>query len=407
MSPTKTVSSNDGADLPNTSQTLVGRRPQVRADLQSLEGYHSPQVEVDVRLNTNEAPGPPPPEFALAVATAAQSIDWHRYPDRSATKLRTALAALHNVEVDQIFVANGSNEVLQTVLLTFAGFERLVATFEPTYALHQHLARITGSSCLTQDRDSDFLIDVPQATALLEKSKPAVTFICSPNNPTGVVEPREAVIDLLKAVRDIGGLLVVDEAYGQFAPWSALELVDEDTPLVVTRTYSKTWAMAGARIGYLIGPAWLVAELEKVVLPYHLDSMKQAAGCAALDFVADMEVRVSEIVSERARLEVALEALGARVWPSGANFILFQPPESNGDAVWAGLVERSILIRNTASWQHLEGCLRVTVGTAADNDRFLEALGDVLQSAERPRKTPDVVSNSTPDPATPAQKDAS
>ncbi len=360
------------------------RRPAVRDDLRSMEGYHSPQVEVEVRLNTNEAPGPPPPAFAQAVADAALSIDWHRYPDRAATDLRQRLADLHQVDVEQVFCANGSNEVLQTLLLTFAGFGRSVLTFEPTYALHAHLARITGASCIAGQRDDDFLIDSASALAVLSEQEPAVTFVCSPNNPTGIVEPRETVLAMLEGVATYGGLLVVDEAYGQFAPWSALELVQEDTPLVVTRTYSKTWAMAGARLGYLIGPRWLVAELDKVVLPYHLDAMKQAAGLAALDFMDDMHTRVAAIVEERGRVEAALLDLGAAVWPSGANFILFRPPGRDADRVWRGLVEQSVLVRNTASWQHLHGCLRVTIGTASDNDRFLAALGKVLASLGNP-----------------------
>lgn len=355
-------------------------RPAVRQDLQALEGYHSPQVEVNVRLNTNEAPGPPPAAFAEAVADAATSIAWHRYPDRSATELRAALAKTHNVDTEQVFVANGSNEVLQTVLLTFAGTGRQVATFEPTYALHQHLARIVGSDAIASKRTDDFLVDCDAAVAMMDSEQPAVTFVCSPNNPTGIVEPEETVRSLLDAAGRNGGLLVVDEAYGQFAPWSALELVAEDSPLVVTRTYSKTWAMAGARIGYLIGPRWLVAELDKVVLPYHLDAMKQAAGLAALSFVDDMEVRVASIVAERERLQLALGDRGATVWDSGANFVLFRPPHGDADQVWQGLVNESVLIRNTASWPYLDGCLRLTIGTPADNDLFLAALDVVLAS---------------------------
>ncbi|MEM7324637.1 MAG: aminotransferase class I/II-fold pyridoxal phosphate-dependent enzyme, partial [Actinomycetota bacterium] len=175
--------------------------------------------------------------------------------------------------------------------------------------------------------------------------------------------------------------LVVDEAYGEFAPRSAVDLLDEETPLVVTKTYSKTWAMAGARLGYLLGPAWLVAKLEMVVLPYHLDAVKQAAGLAALRFVDSMNARVAGIVEERGRILARLSELGAEVWPSSSNFVLFRPPMA-GDQVWQALVDRSVLVRNTASWDHLDGCLRVTVGTAEENQRFLEALADILQGGE-------------------------
>jgi histidinol-phosphate aminotransferase len=185
----------------------------------------------------------------------------------------------------------------------------------------------------------------------------------------------QAVLELTRAA---GGLLVVDEAYGQFAPWSALELVSPDVPLVVTRTFSKTWSMAAARLGYLVGPAWVVDELEKVVLPYHLDAFKQAAAVAALEHVEEMNERVASLVEERGRLVAALSELPVDVWPSGANFVLFRPRPVEGAKVWRALVERSVLVRNCASWPRLEGCLRVTIGTTDEDDAFLAALQEVL-----------------------------
>ena len=236
-------------------------RPAVRDDLRALEGYHSAQVDVQVRLNTNESPAPPPAAWTEALAEAVRRIDWHRYPDRQARALREALAAHHGVAPEQIFAANGSNEVLQTLLLTFAGAGRTVATFEPTYQLHGHIARITGATTVEGERSADFTLDLDEVRRVVATHRPHVTFLCSPNNPTGGVEPP----DLVRATLALEpGLLVVDEAYGQFARWSAMELVDEDRPLVVVRTFSKTWSMAAARLGYLVGPAWLVAELDKV-----------------------------------------------------------------------------------------------------------------------------------------------
>jgi histidinol-phosphate aminotransferase len=179
-------------------------------------------------------------------------------------------------------------------------------------------------------------------------------------------------------VASVDGLLVLDEAYGQFSPFSGETLLGAEVPLVVSRTYSKTWAMAAARLGYLLGPAWLVEDLEKVVLPYHLDALKQEAGLAALGFLDEMEERVTLIVEERGRIETSLTELGATVWPSGANFILFRPPAGNGEEVWQRLVDASVLVRNTASWDHLAGCLRVTVGTPGDNTRFLTAFREAI-----------------------------
>jgi len=349
-----------------------------RDDLVALEGYHSPQVSVDVRLNTNEAPEPPPAAWVADVARAATEVDWHRYPDRAATELRTAIGKAHGVGPEQVFAANGSNEVLQCLLLTYGGPGRSVGVFEPTYALHSHLAHITGTGVLVGERTADFALDPDEVDRVVTGGRPPVTFLCSPNNPTGVVEPEAAVRDVLARVEAVDGLLLVDEAYGQFAPWSALTLVDDDAPLCVTRTFSKTWSMAAARLGYLVGPAWLVAELDKVTLPYHLDALKQAAGRLALDYQDEMDQRVATIVEERGRLTARLADLPVDVWPSGANFILFRPHSGDGDGVWQALVDRSVLVRNCASWPRLDGCLRVTIGTPEEDDRFLAALEEIL-----------------------------
>jgi histidinol-phosphate aminotransferase len=346
-----------------------------RDDLALMAGYHSPQVEVAVRLNTNEAPEPPPPAFLEALTAALAEIEWHRYPDRSYTALREAIAAHHGVDPAQVFAANGSNEVLQTLCLAYGGPGRTVATFEPTYALHSHIARITATGVATGERTDDLDLDLDEVRRVLRDAQPAITFLCSPNNPTGMVDDEATVREVLGLVP---GLLVVDEAYGQFSPWSALELVADDLPLVVTRTYSKTWSMAAARLGYLVGPRDLVAQLDQVVLPYHLDALKQVAGRIALDFAPEMRARVAGLVEERGRLVARLQELPVDVWPSGANFVLFRPRERDGAAVWRALLERSVLVRDCSSWPRLDGCLRVTIGTAAEDDVFLAALEETL-----------------------------
>jgi histidinol-phosphate aminotransferase len=347
----------------------------VRDDLRQLEGYHSPQVSVRVRLNTNESPEPPPVAWRDALAAELSRVDWHRYPDRAATDLRTAIGALHRVGPQQVFAANGSNEVLQTLLLAFGGHGRTVATFEPTYQLHGHIARITGTATVEGERAADFTMDLDVVGRVLESAPPVITFLCSPNNPTGMVESESVVREVLRLAP---GIVVVDEAYGQFAPWSALDLVKDDGALVVTRTYSKTWSLAAGRLGYLVGPSWLVADLDKVVLPYHLDAAKQIAGRLALRFTDEMEARVKAIVAERERLNAALRELPVDVWPSGANFILFRPRQHPGQEVWEGLLARDVLVRNCASWPRLTDCLRVTIGTPDEDDAFLAALSEVL-----------------------------
>ncbi len=210
---------------------------------------------------------------------------------------------------------------------------------------------------------------------VLAEVAPAITFLCSPNNPTGMLDDEATVRDVLDLAP---GLLVVDEAYGQFAPWSALDLVSDDRPLVVTRTYSKTWSMAAARLGYLVGPRALVAQLDQIVLPYHLDAVKQAAGRIALDFDDAMRTRVAGLVEERGRLLARLSELPVTVWPSAANFVLFRPDGRDGAAVWQALLDRSVLVRDCSSWPRLDGCLRVTIGTPTEDDAFLAALEEIL-----------------------------
>ena len=219
-------------------------RPEPRDDLRALEGYHSAQVEVAVRLNTNESPYPPPAEFMADWLAALADAPFNRYPDREAAELRAALAQHLGQPAARIFPANGSNEVLQTILLTYGGHGRRALVFEPTYALHSHLARITATEVVEGERDDTMAIDLDSAAELIEQHRPAIVFVCSPNNPTGTVEPREVVTRLLDLVAANGGLLVVDEAYGEFAAWSALELVNDTAPLVVVHTYSKVWSMA-------------------------------------------------------------------------------------------------------------------------------------------------------------------
>ena len=201
-------------------------------------------------------------------------------------------------------------------------------------------------------------------------------FVCSPNNPTGTVEPRATIERLLDAT---DGLVVVDEAYGEFAPWSALELVHDDRPLVVVRTYSKVWSMAALRLGFAVAPPWVVEELEKVVLPYHLDTATQIAGRLALELRDEMGSRVHRLVAERERVEARSRTFdGITRFESGANFVLFSVA-GDGHALWERLVAQGVLVRDFSRWPRLEDCLRVTIGTPEENDAFLAALHVSLQ----------------------------
>jgi histidinol-phosphate aminotransferase len=357
--------------------------PKPRPDLATLDGYHSPQLDVAVRLNTNESPYPPPQAFVDAWVGALREVPLHRYPGRSAEGLRAGIARWLGQPPSRVFAANGSNEVLQTLLLTYAGAGRRALVFEPTYALHSHIAHITGTAVVEGERRDDYTVSPTEARMLIEAERPAVVFLCSPNNPTGVVEPRATVEALLAAVLDHGpGLLVVDEAYGEFADWTAAELVGDDVPLVVVRTYSKIWSLAAMRLGYAIAPAPIVEQLVEVVLPYHLSAATQVAGMEALRFEPEMRERVSALVAERARLGEALARLpGLTVYPSGANFVLVRFA-GDAHALWQRLVERGVLVRDFSARPRLAGCLRITVGTPDEDEALLDALRESLKEVE-------------------------
>ncbi len=358
----------------------MGPTVPVRDDLVGLTGYHSAQVDVEVRLNTNESPLPPPEEWLAELTDEVRHIDFNRYPDRQASGLRVALAAYHDVDPSQVFCANGSNEVLQCLLLAYGGAGRTAAVFEPTYALHRHIASLTATGVVSGWRAPDFRLDLDVVDDVLATAQPIVTFLCSPNNPTGRAEPSDVVEHVLERAP---GLVVVDEAYGQFAPWSALDLMRRDGPggqrLVVVRTFSKTWSMAACRLGYLVAAPDVVEACAAVALPYHLNAVTQAAGRLALRHVAAMEERVAALNEERGRLMAALGEMAVETWPSAANFVLFRPVGRAATEVWDDLLASSVLVRDCSTWPGLDECLRVTVGTAHENDRFLAALRSSLE----------------------------
>lgn len=343
-----------------------------------MSGYHSPQVDVAIRLNTNESPFAPPAEWVASLGKIAASIDWNRYPDRGAEELAATIAERHGVAPNQVFIANGSNEVIQTILLAYGGAGRFVATFEPTYQMYAQIARVTGAEVVTGERRADLTLDPIEIERVIARHQPAVTFLCNPNNPTGLVEPRENLEAILEVA---SGIVVVDEAYAEFSEWTAMDLVAEELPLVVTRTFSKTLSMAALRVGYVVGPTWVIEQLRIASLPYHLDAFKQAATVAALGFTDVMEERVALIKSERTRLQTEMAAMGVEVWPSGSNFILFRARSRAAREVWQSLLDRGVLVRDCSSWAGLDGCLRVTVGTDAENSAFLTALAASLTSS--------------------------
>ncbi|HLM87524.1 MAG TPA: histidinol-phosphate transaminase [Streptosporangiaceae bacterium] len=356
---------------------MAAAPPPVRDDLKDLHPYGAPQIDVPVRLNTNENPYPPSPALRRAVtgAVAQAAATLNRYPDRDAVELRKDLADYlgHGLTARHMWAANGSNEVIQQLLQAFGGPGRRALGFEPGYSMHPLIARVTCTTWIDVDRDEDFGLDPERAARAIEDAQPSLVFLTSPNNPTGTAAP----IEVIEAICDAApGLVVIDEAYAEFAREgtpSALTLLPRYPGLVVTRTMSKAFAMAGARLGYLAAAPEVVEKLLLVRLPYHLSAVTQAVARAALALAAEPLATVTSLRAERDGLVRWLRARGLRVADSDANFVLFGTFSPRRD-VWQGLVDRGVLVREVGPprW------LRVTVGTPEEMTAFRTALSEVL-----------------------------
>lgn len=361
------------------SQPLWPKWLPLREDLRELTPYGAPQLPSLARLNTNENPYPPSPQLVQAiakrVAEVAQSLN--RYPDREAADLREALADFLNelsglhLSMEQIWAANGSNEVIQSLFLAFGG--QVALGFTPSYSMHPLIARVTGTPWIDGERRADFTIDAVAASAQILSTRATLTFITTPNNPTGTTTSLADLEVMAKAAGSIGGLLVVDEAYAEFSQEpSALTLLEKYPHLLVIRTMSKAFAFAGARVGYLAADAEVINAMQIVRLPYHLSALTQAIALVALEHRKELLSAVATLVASRQWVTRQLESLGAKVLPSSANFLLFTVPSAEG--IWQSLLDQGVLVRDVG----LSGYLRVTIGNEAENERFISALRNSL-----------------------------
>lgn len=352
----------------------------LRADLRGQTPYGAPQAALPVALNVNENTHPVPQVVAddIVDSIARALRDVNRYPDREFSALREGFADYlgHGLARDQIWAANGSNEVLQHILQAFAGPGRTAFGFAPTYSMYPLLTRGTGAEWIAGTRAPDYTLDAVDAASQVAAAAPDVVFLCSPNNPTGT--PLDlAVVEAVYDATD--GIVVVDEAYFEFAPRdedSALTLLGGRERLVVSRTMSKAFAFAGARVGYLAADPVLIDALRLVRLPYHLSALTQAAASAALRHAPVMLRMVDEIVVQRNRIAATVEALGYTAHDSWTNFVLFGGVDEPA-ATWQALYDRGVLIRDVGIPHHL----RVTAGTEDETTAFLDALASVGSAA--------------------------
>ncbi|MEU1899917.1 histidinol-phosphate transaminase [Nocardiopsis dassonvillei] len=345
----------------------------LRDDLRGRSPYGAPQLDVPVVLNTNENPHPPSARLAkaLAEAVADTALGLNRYPDRDAVRLREGLAAYlgHGLTADQVWAANGSNEVLQQILQAFGGPGRSAMGFEPSYSMHPIISRGTGTAWVSVPRGADFRVDVDAALAAIAEHQPSVVFLTSPNNPTGTA------LDLADTERVLAaapGVVVVDEAYAEFrreGTPSALSLLSDHPRLVVSRTMSKAFALAGARVGYLAAHPAVVEALQLVRLPYHLSAVTQTVALTALDHADELLAAVADLRAERDSLVSWLRGHGFSVAESDANFVLFGEFEDR-TRVWQDMLDQQVLIRETGP----PGWLRVSVGTPQEMAAFRRAL---------------------------------
>ncbi|WP_241471788.1 histidinol-phosphate transaminase [Mycolicibacterium neoaurum] len=354
----------------------------LRDSLRGKSPYGAPQLAVPVRLNTNENPHPPTQALVDDVAESVRdaAAELHRYPDRDAVALRTDLAEYLRTQtgvevgVDNVWAANGSNEILQQLLQAFGGPGRRAIGFVPSYSMHPIISDGTQTQWLEAARAEDFGLDTDRAVAAITKHRPDVVFLASPNNPSG----QSVTPDELRRVLDAApGVVIVDEAYGEFSSQpSAVGLIaDHPAKLIVTRTMSKAFAFAGGRLGYLIADPAVIDAILLVRLPYHLSALTQAGARAALRHADETLGSVQTLIAERGRIASALTDMGYRVIPSDANFVLFGG-FADAPAVWQRYLDAGVLIRDVG----VPGHLRTTVGLAEENDVFLDVSATIAES---------------------------
>ena len=353
----------------------------LRETLRPMSPYGAPQVPAQASLNTNENPYSPSPALQKAITDAVASVaaDLNRYPDRDATVLRTKLASYINelsgtkFSADNIWTANGSNEIIQSIFLAFAGGP--VLGFTPSYSMHPLIAKVTGAAWIDGKRNADFSLNAVDAVEEIEKVKPTLTFITTPNNPTGGAVTINEIQKLADACKAVGGLLVVDEAYAEFSQeTSAVTLIAKNPHVIVIRTMSKAFAFAGARVGYLVSDVAVKDAMMIVRLPYHLSALTQAAAQVAIDHRAELLGGVATIIAARESVVQALHDMGLTTITSSANFVLFTGFKQEAPQLWAALLEKGVLIRDVG----LSGYLRVTIGNEAENTLFISALKELI-----------------------------
>lgn len=363
----------------NDRSELLSQLP-LRENLRGLSPYGAPQIDVPIQLNVNENTHPLPQTVVEAIAqeVAKAATSLNRYPDREFTELRELLADYlgHALTAENIWAANGSNEILQQILQAFGGPGRSLMSFGPTYSMYPLLASGTDTAYIAGERSEDFTLSAESAAQQVREHKPNIVFLCSPNNPTGTALGLDVITAVYDAASEHNGMVIVDEAYAEFSlssTKSALTLLEGRQRLIVSRTMSKAFGLAGARVGYLAAAPEVTDAIRLVRLPYHLSAVTQATAIAALKNIDLLLAQVEDIKSQRDRIVARLKELGLNPSVSDSNFVFFGGLE-NPHAVWEGLLEAGIIVRDNG----IPGTLRVTAGTESETTAFLDRLAELL-----------------------------
>ena len=346
----------------------------LQQNLRELSPYGAPQLPAEAVMNTNENPYSPSPALTKAITDRVSEVAviLNRYPDRDAVVLRKKLANFINdlsgtdLESKNIWAANGSNEIIQSLFLAFGGGAAL--GFTPSYSMHPLIAKVTQVQWINGSRREDFTLDIDSAISQIQRDKPHLTFITTPNNPTGSAI---SIDEIERIAKNTSGLLVVDEAYAEFSEEiSAVTLIERYPHVVVIRTMSKAFAFAGVRLGYLVADPAVIDAMFLVRLPYHLSALTQAAAEVALDFQGELLGTVAQLRADRDWVAEQLTSLGLQVIPSASNFLLFSGFDMPSAQLWQAMLDRGVLIRDVG----LLGYLRVTIGNEAENKKFIATL---------------------------------
>jgi histidinol-phosphate aminotransferase len=350
---------------------------KIKPEIRGLKAYSLRPDRASIKINQNENPWDAPERIRNEALRQMAGLQWSRYPDFSPAKLQERLAGFANWTAAGIIAGNGSNELIQAVLMVTISAGKRVLICEPTFALYRQITTILGGEIIAVPMKQDLTFDVDVISNAIGEFAPDVTIICSPNNPTGQTIADE---DLARLLRIAGGLVVIDEAYHEFAGQSVVPLLREHENLIVLRTFSKAMALAGLRVGYLLAAPVLTNEIRKALLPYNLNTFSQTAAEVAIDNY-DRELRplVTKIIDERARLFDGLSHVnGLTPLQSQANFMIVRSA-IKPNSIFAELLRRDILVRDVSGYPMLKDYFRVTVGRPEENDTLLAALREIFK----------------------------